>query len=443
MKKTKIILSIFGIIIIAATICISIGLYLDKISKPNYIFSKGIDILKNKVIEYNKVPADLDLKDKISITGNVEFDLTSEYYSKSTDPKDKKINNLINNLNKMDTNFKIQKNKSKDIGYIELNETIDKEKILGFKYCIDEATKYYFIEGIVDNYINDGSCNFFENINTNVTEKENIEYIYNFIINSIKNNLKKKYFTNKEEKDKYIVTLKIDNDNLIDILNGIIKDLKNDKKSRKILDNIDKKILKTKIKDNQEFLGKEEYYKVYIYTTKILHKPLKYEIEKVTKDSIETYIYEGNENKGTLYYLVNDTEKYNILLEFKKNEIKAKIRNSSNKTIGEFKLEKNNYNTVINYTMSDNNEKIDLIYSSKYSKVKKNTSYINRKKLSFKYVVNKETKLSGEVDANLEISNKFSIITDITEAKLKSNLTKEEKEELKNLYDNIKNRLER
>ena len=443
MKKTKIILSIFGIIIIAATICISIGLYLDKISKPNYIFSKGIDILKNKVIEYNKVPADLDLKDKISITGNVEFDLTSEYYSKSTDPKDKKINNLINNLNKMDTNFKIQKNKSKDIGYIELNETIDKENILGFKYCIDEATKYYFIEGIVDNYINDGSCNFFENINTNVTEKENIEYIYNFIINSIKNNLKEKYFTNKEEKDKYMVTLKIDNDNLIDILNGIIKDLKNDKKSRKILDNIDKKILKTKIKDNQEFLGKEEYYKVYIYTTKILHKPLKYEIEKVTKDSIETYIYEGNENKGTLYYLVNDTEKYNILLEFKKNEIKAKIRNSSNKTIGEFKLEKNNYNIVINYTMSDNNEKIDLIYSSKYSKVKKNTSYINRKKLSFKYVVNKETKLSGEVDANLEISNKFSIITDITEAKLKSNLTKEEKEELKNLYDNIKNRLER
>ena len=183
MKKTKIILSIFGIIIIAATICISIGLYLDKISKPNYIFSKGIDILKNKVIEYNKVPADLDLKYKISITGNVEFDLTSEYYSKSTDPKDKKINNLINNLNKMDTNFKIQKNKSKDIGYIELNETIDKENILGFKYCIDEATKYYFIEGIVDNYINDGSCNFFENINTNVTEKENIEYIYNFIIN--------------------------------------------------------------------------------------------------------------------------------------------------------------------------------------------------------------------------------------------------------------------
>ena len=84
-----------------------------------------------------------------------------------------------------------------------------------------------------------------------------------------------------------------------------------------------------------------------------------------------------------------------------------------------------------------------ILFKILYSKVKKNTSYINRKKLSFKYVVNKETKLSGEVDANLEISNKFSIITDITEAKLKSNLTKEEKEELKNLYDNIKNRLER
>ena len=443
MKKTKIILSIFLIIIMASAICISVGLYLNRISQPNYIFSKGIDIIKNKITNYNKVSDDLDLKDKFSIKGNIEFDLESEYYKKSNTPEDKKTYNLIKNLNNMDTNFKIQKNEYKNIGYIELNETIGKENILDFRYCVDDSTKYYFVRDIVDNYINDGGCNYFENINENVTEKENIEYIYNFVINSIKNNLKDNYFTHKEEKDKYIVTLKIDNNHLIDIFNGVIKDLKNDKKSRKILDNIDKKILKTKIKDDQEFLEKEEYYKIYIYTTKILHKPIKYKVERVSKNSIETYIYEGNENKGTFHYLVNDSEKYITSIEFKKDDIKAKIKNPSNKTIGEFKLEKNNYNTVINYTMNDNDEKIDLIYSSKYSKVKKNESYVNKKSLSFKYVVNKETKLSGEIDATLDVSNKFSIITDISAAKLKSNLTKEEKEKLNNLYEDVKNRLER
>ena len=85
----------------------------------------------------------------------------------------------------------------------------------------------------------------------------------------------------------------------------------------------------------------------------------------------------------------------------------------------------------------------NLIYSSKYSKVKKNEKYKNKKNLSFKYVVNKETRLSGEVDINLDVSSKFSIILDTSDAKLRSNMTKEEKDKMNNLYEVIKNRLER
>ena len=135
-------------------------------------------------------------------------------------------------------------------------------EILNTKYYINESTKYFYVKNIVDNYINYGSCNYFENINTNTTEKDNINYLYNFIINSIKNNLNDKYFTKKEENNNYIVILKIDNDNLKDILSNILKDLKEDKKSRKILDNINKNILNTKIKEEDIYLEKEEYYKM-------------------------------------------------------------------------------------------------------------------------------------------------------------------------------------
>ena len=186
MKKTKLILSILGIIILAASLFICIGIYLNNISKPQYIFSKGIDIVKNKIDNYGKYSDDLDLRDKYSINGNIEFDLDSEYYKKTTNLEEKKTYNLINNLNKTNVDFKIRKNSSTNTGYIELNDSIDKEEILNTKYYINESTKYFYVKNIVDNYINYGSCNYFENINTNTTEKDNINYLYNFIINSIK-----------------------------------------------------------------------------------------------------------------------------------------------------------------------------------------------------------------------------------------------------------------
>ena len=441
MKKGKIIL-IFLMILLAAGLCIGIGLYLNNISKPKYIFSKGLEVFQTKINNYDQLSEDIDLKDKFSVKGTVEFDLESEYYKKATTEEDRKTYNLISNLNNAETNFKIQKNGYKNTGYMEINSNTKDRDILTAKYYINDSTKYYFIKGLVDNYINDGGCNYFENINSTTTERDNFDYIYNFVFDSLKNNLKDEYFTSREEKDHYVAALTIDDVTLKKILNGVLKDLKEDKQARTILDNVDKNILKKKLSDD-DIIGKDENYKIYIYTTKILHKPLKYKVEKVSKESVETYIYEGNENKGTLRYIENDKIRYSVSIEMDKNEIKAKIKNSDSKEIGEFKLEKNNYNTVINYTIDEDNKKIDLIYSSKYSNVKKNESYTNKKNLSFKYVVDKETRLSGEMDVTLEASNKVSILTDISEAKLKTNMTETEKNNVDNLYDVIKNRLER
>lgn len=441
MKKTKIVLSIFLIFVFAAALFISIGIYLDKISKPQYIFSKGIDIYKNKLDNYNKNSNDLYLKDKYSIKGTIDFELDSEYYKKSTNEEDIKIRNLINNLNNLDTSFIIQKNKSKNMGYMELSQKIGNENILESKYYISDSTKYYFVKDIVDDYINDGSCNYFENLNSTTTERDNIEYITDVVIESLKNNLKDEYFTKKEGKNTYTVSIKLTNDNINEILNNIQKDLKNDKKAKNILNNINKEILSKKI--NKTFLQKDEYYKITLYTTKILHKPLKYKIEYVSNTNNKTYLYEGNDNKGVLYYSEDNELRYKINIELNSKEIKAKIKNASNKEVGEFRLEKNNYNTTITYTYNENKKKIDLIYSTKYTKVKENTSFINTKNLSFKIIDNKETKLNGNITAELKVDTKFTILQDISNAKLKTNLTDQEKEKLNNIYNDVKNRLER
>ena len=116
MKKTKLVLLIFIIIILVSALFISIGIYLNNIGKPKYIFSKGIDTITSKMDNYIKIPNDLDLQDKFSIVGSIDYDLNSEYYKKASDPDEKKTYNLIKNLNNMDTTFKVQKNQSKDIG---------------------------------------------------------------------------------------------------------------------------------------------------------------------------------------------------------------------------------------------------------------------------------------------------------------------------------------
>ena len=450
MKRKFLIISL--LIIIVSTISIGIGLYLNRLSKPEYIFSKGIDIIKNKVDSYTDIPKDLNMKDTYELNGKINFELDSEFYKKDKSNQESfKKYNLINNLNKSETTFLIQKNQNKKMGYFELNQDIDKENIINTKYYIADSTKYYFINGVLNEFVNDGSCNYFENITSNNSEKENIDYLYNFITKSIKNSLEEEYFNTKDTKDTinnkeievYKVSMRLNNKNIKEILNKVLKALKNDKKASTLLNNINKDILKTKLKDNTQILNKNEYYDITIYTTKILHKPLKYQVKHVDNNDIRTYIYEGDNKKGDFYYLENDLLKYKLNLVLKNNEIDSKILDESNKKIGEFKLEKNKYDTTISYAVNQEDKKVDLIYSDSYTKVVKNKSFINTKKLSFKYIENKENKLNGEISVSIKAINKPNILVDISKAKLKSNLTDKEKENINKYYETIINRLEK
>lgn len=450
MNKKKLII-VFGIIIILGTFLIGIGLYFNNLSKPENIFKIAIDKIDNKIEDYIKISDDLNIGDTIELKGNLDFDIDSEYYKNHIDNEENiKKYNLIKNLNSLDTNFLIQQDKNKKITNIELNQSIDKESILDTKFYAENSTKYYYLKDVDENYINVGGFNYFENINKSNTTKDNIDYLHNFIISSIQKNLKKEYFDskettesiNKEDKKVYESTMKIDDKVATEIINNVISDLKKDKKASTIINNIDKDILKHKIKD-QKVLEKNEYIEIHIYTTKTIYRPLKYKIVHVKNNDTNTYIYEGNDTKGKMYYLHNDIIKYQIDLDLRKDDLVSKIYNSSNKEIGEFKIEKNKHNTIISYNYDDSNEKVDFIYSSKYTKIKKNSSFNNNQSISFKYLVNKESIINGDIYLNVKANNNPKILVDTSNAILKSNLTDKQKDIIENKLDNIKNRLEK
>ena len=316
---------------------------------------------------------------------------------------------------------------------------------------VDNSTEYYFINGILKNYVNNGTCNYFEALTENNTTRSNIDYLYDFIFKSLQNNLKDEYFksydvvTSIRSKDTNVhqISIKFDNKITRDILNGILKDLKEDKKANNILSNVDKNFKKYKVKSKNNIFKKDESYILNIYTTKVLNKPLKYELVHMGDSYNESYIIEKNNNIINYYYLEDNNIMYTANITIFDNNINGKIYNSSTEEIGGFILEKDGNNLSFDYNFDNSDEKINLKYISKYDNVKNKVSYINTKSLNINYLVNKEVKLSGNIEYKNKVVNKAKINTDIGNTTLYSKLSDEEKELIKNKRDMVKNRLER
>ena len=227
-----------------------------------------------------------------------------------------------------------------------------------------------------------------------------------------------------------------------EILNNVLKDLKKDERSFNILNSTYKGFDKYKVKDKVNFFDKDENYTLNIYTTKFLYKPLKYEIVYMNGDIKKSYIFEKNK-KIEFYYLEDDKITYTSTINVLDNSIIGKIYNASSNEVGEFNLEKKSNNLLFNYTFNDENERINMSYSSKYSKVKKNKSFINTKKLKIKYLVNNETKLNGDISVISNVENKAVIEEEAKNPIIYAKLAEDKKDLIDNKYNKIKERLEK
>ncbi len=449
----KKVIFILVLIFIFSITSISIGLYINSLNKPKRILSESINFIHDEGKKYIFPNDNLVVGDTYTSTGSIDFNLNSEYYLRKSKNEEESLKkyNFINNISNMDTNFIIKQDRSNKSNYIEISQKIGDEDIVDYKRLVDNSTEYYFINGILKNYVNNGTCNYFEALTENNTTRSNIDYLYDFIFKSLQNNLKDEYFksydvvTSIRSKDTNVhqISIKFDNKITRDILNGILKDLKEDKKANNILSNVDKNFKKYKVKSKNNIFKKDESYILNIYTTKVLNKPLKYELVHMGDSYNESYIIEKNNNIINYYYLEDNNIMYTANITIFDNNINGKIYNSSTEEIGGFILEKDGNNLSFDYNFDNSDEKINLKYISKYDNVKNKVSYINTKSLNINYLVNKEVKLSGNIEYKNKVVNKAKINTDIGNTTLYSKLSDEEKELIKNKRDMVKNRLER
>ena len=428
---------------------IKIGLSLSKISSPSYIYKTGIDTISVRFEDIFSIDKKYQFGDSFKVTGKVDLNLTSEEYAAKQiqDIESKRKNNLINNLSKMDINYSFSQNKKDKKQLLTIDEKINEESILKYNYLVEDSTKYYLIESIISNYINDGNNNYFEIFTEGETTVSNFDYMYEFIKNALAEELGEESISyiktttlNNKQEELNQLSVRLTNKTINNILNGIIEDIKKDEKAYSIMKNVDSNFSKRKIKFDK--LEKNESYTVNIYSSKYLNKPLKYEVVYLNEDTKKIYSYEGDSNKGLFYYSENDNIKYTANIQATTKETTIDVFDYHNIDVGSIKINKDMNNTIMNVSLNLEKSSYDIVFSKKYKDFKNKRSYNIEQELTLKIVDENVVKLNGNIKSTKKVEKDSTIDNVVDKSILMSKLTEEQKEKYDNLYDNVKRRLE-
>ena len=453
-RKMKLFLKIlfFVILIAIAVFLIYYGVYYTRISREDYIFHKMIDQVFDKTDKVLSIDPDYMVGDKFTVEGNLKMNLSSEeYQNKSkTDLEYKKKNNKLINLSKMDVDYSFKHNKDKGLVFYSLDSKIGEEEIFSGKYYIENSTEYFFINNVVKQYVNDGGNNYFESFKKDTTTADNIDYLYYFIRDSLKKNIGKEELNGYDVEtfvgDNTIkagqISYKITNKSYKTLLKGLLKDLKNDKRASQILSLMYPDYEDWKVSEKKKYLKKNESYTISIYVSKPFFKPVKYEVVYLKDDYKKTYSYEGNLSEGLFYYSENNEIEYRAKCSFDNKKINILVYDKFRNEIGSIKVEKDKKNFMFTMTLELENDKYDITYYSKNTDIKKN-SYTRTDNLTFKIMDDMVIKIQGEITAESKISSTAKIMEDVSESILRSTLTDEESNKLKENRDKIKLRLEK
>ncbi len=450
--KKKLIILFFIALLFLAIIFISIGIYFNRLSNPKNIMNQAIDMLSLRLQNDLIDSVSHNLGDSVTTESTIQFQLDSEKYRKEKDqnPESLKKYHLLKNLSQLKSSFTLMQDQKNKKAFLSIHQMIGSEELLHAKYVIDNSTKYYFVNNVLKNYVNDGNCSYFETLSSENTSFDNIQYLYSFIEDSLKNQLKEEYFKvyyvdeNIQGKKRSVreISLRITDKVIRIVLNGVLSDLKHDDMAMKILTGIDENFSKKKISNKTFFLDSDESYTVHIYTSPILCKPLKYELVYLKGDETKSITYEGNEVQGDFYYIENDQVQKRIVVHFQKNHIEFLIYDSKDEKIGSFEYNRNDNGITIDFDYDDSKEKYNIVYSSKFENVKSH-SYDNHKKLSIKIVQNKIGILDGIVMIDTKAKKDVKISEDVSNAVLASTLSEEQKKQFQNISSRVLERLEK
>lgn len=446
-KKGKILKNNYPfVMIIIAMIMISSGLYLNYHTNPKILLSKTFNNLI-KIVENTKSNEDITgISENFTLNSNIKFNIGNQSIQKSIDTKDAQNKNLITNLNNTTTNLTLVQDKTNKKMYASINSKLGQEELINAKYLVENATEYYYVKDIVNNYVNNGNSAYFEALNSATTTKENIIYILQMTSKSLEKRLKNEYFTKTKEqtllnnkiKKLNKISLKLTDTTTKELVNNIIIDLKEDKKANQILTSIDKNFFKNIIDNENKIFNYNEIITINMYITN-LGDIKKYELIYLEKEKENKLTYEAETEQ--IYYIENNQIIYDIKYESSEDEKNLIFYNDQGEEQGKIVYDKTINRTLINGNLKRKSDIIDIIYDSSIEDIEKNISYTN--KINFLLKVSSPTGniVNTTININNNLKSSTMINEDTTASVFASSLTEDEEKLLNNKLSNTYMRL--
>lgn len=438
-------ISIKGIIIILSLFLFSaaligIGAYYSYSSSPKKVLKQTLTTVSNNI--NNLVSR--DEKYRLDNTFSLESDIKTITWYDVTDPDMLEHKDFLNNYLNFESKIKIIQNEEKEKAYFHIHAKENNLDYMDLKYLIKESTGYYYNNYITNKYINMGTNNYFETISKDTNTRSNIEYLNTYIIDSLTNNISDKYMETSQEKvslnngdfnsDK--ISIELDNQKINDLFKLVLKDLKKDDKSSKILGNYFDGFNDYKLK-NKKYLKKKEKLTINIYTTQLTGKLLKIEVIDQLDTKVHKYVYEVLNDPLSELYVIEDEKVKNIYEITKESDNKYNINviDNKGKEIGTILFNKTDKETILDVSINSNLERLDIDYKASYKDIKKD-SYTEDIGLEVKYLKKNKNMLTINATVNNKVTKEGKIAEDTSESILENTLTEEQKIKKDNFYDN-------
>lgn len=333
MNKKKTIAII--VIIIAVGLLVAGGILVyQNYSNKNRIVTSFNELKADleKVIPLNNENSNAPVKQ--TVTGTTTFNI-NPLLGNSSDGSDI----IINNLNSSSFNYQYRLDTEAKKMYLDGSLVQNTAETLGINFYQNENISYIFLRNIFDKYIMINDNDIFTYLEENQKAIDDINYIYDKVIESLGNNITSDDIKVSTENNEKKISLELDEKRLNEISNNITNDLKNDNRAKEILgENIDN--LDTSNDSNDSDSKSYLAYNIYLNKNDIAT------YEFVLNDSENNYSIAYNKKENSFSIKENDKETFKGVISTKDNATTITLT-SDNTNIGTITISENNISANI------------------------------------------------------------------------------------------------
>lgn len=395
------------------------GGVLTYFTSPKYVAQTVIKEMGENATQILANRQETGLEENYSTTGTLKIDLQSDYFQglSTTDPSYATLANLFRNLSNTQNNIAVVQDKENKRLFINYNSTLNGQNLFSTRYLVEDATEYYYIDGVTSTYVNNGNNNYFESLNSATTTNENLNYIIEKVTESVKDNIEDSYLSTTYEDNYKVVTITLTEDDLLQLGNNVLEDLKKDTKANQIMTGYNQNFADTKItKDQIKGIGTIQ---LHIYLNKISTQVERYELNMEDGTTLSYSIANGNK---MIEITQNDsTTRFTITTTNDKTDIT--ITDEENTTIGSVSISKTSTNYDIIANVTTDTMSMDFGYNTQMTNVKKGTSYDSSTTITLNISSQNTMLLNGTITLDTTTTSDTTIEEDTSTSVLASTLT--------------------